>query len=147
MHCTDSRPWCFLQIKTYNQLLVVRNKYFCTAYRQVSRLKDHHVGHLPSFPVIYRLSLPDYGDEFVQDLHLFPFSPKPMLLCVFCIVLTPVAIYSIVQSITQFFFLSICGVFVLRKIPFVIPTLKITPPPTLSPACRNSCPPLHKDKP
>ena len=40
------------------------------------------------FPVTYRLLLPNYGDEFVQDFHLFPFSPKPML--IFRIVLTPV---------------------------------------------------------
>ncbi len=26
----------------------------------------------------YRPSLPNYGDEFVQDLHLFPFSPRPL---------------------------------------------------------------------
>ena len=50
---------------------------FCTVLRQVSRLKDHRIRHLPSFPVISRLLLPNYGDEFVQDLHLFPFSPEP----------------------------------------------------------------------
>ena len=60
-------------------LLVVWNNRFCTAIRQVSRLEDHCIGHLPSFPVIYRLQLPNYGDEFVQDLHLFPFSPKPAM--------------------------------------------------------------------
>ena len=74
----------FLQVQTYNQLLVAWNKCFCTTSRQVSRLKDHHIRHLPSFPVIYRLQLPNYGDEFVQDLHLFPFSPKPMLISTHC---------------------------------------------------------------
>ena len=51
---------------------------FCTALRQVSRLIDPCIRHLPSFPVIHRLLLPNYGDEFVQDLHLFPFSPEPI---------------------------------------------------------------------
>ena len=63
----------------YNQLLVAWNKCFCTALRQVSRLKDLCIRHLPGFPVISRLLLPNYGDEFVQDLHLFPFSPKPAM--------------------------------------------------------------------
>ncbi len=62
----------------------------CTTSRQVSRLKDRGLHQqqtiasaifpgkdLPLFPVISRLLLPNYGDEFVQDLHLFPFSPKP----------------------------------------------------------------------
>ncbi len=85
----------FCKFKTYNQLLVVWNKCFRTAFRQVSRLIDHHICRLPRkrypwFPVTYRLLLPNYGDEFVQDLHLFPFSPKPMLILVPRIVLTPV---------------------------------------------------------
>ena len=44
------------------------------------------------FPVIYRPQLPNYGDEFAQDLHLFPFSPEPIIL----IALTPD--YSIFNS-------------------------------------------------
>ena len=32
---------------------------------------------LPGCPVTYWPSLLNYGDEFVQDLHLFPFSPEP----------------------------------------------------------------------
>ena len=74
-------------IFAYNQLLVVWNicvaitatYSFCTAVRQVSRLKDHRIRHLPGFPVISRPLLPNYGDEFVQDLHLFPFSPEPII--------------------------------------------------------------------
>ena len=62
---------------TYNQLLVALKQCFCTAFRQVSRLEDHCIRHLPGLPVIYRLQLPNYGDEFVQDLHLLPFSPEP----------------------------------------------------------------------
>ena len=31
----------------------------------------------PGCPVTYWPSLLNYGDEFVQDLHLFPFSPEP----------------------------------------------------------------------
>lgn len=93
--CTQNKPakrtaqttvhGAFCKFKTYNQLLVVRNKCFCTAFRQVSRLKDHRIRHLPSFPVIYRPQLPNYGDEFAQDLHLFPFSSEQII----CIALTP----------------------------------------------------------
>ena len=58
---------------------MVWNDRLCTAFRQVSRLIDHRIRHLPGFPVIYRLLLLNYGDEFVQDLHLFPFSPEPII--------------------------------------------------------------------
>ncbi len=51
-------------------------KSLCTAFRQVSRLIDHCIGHLPGCPVIWRRQLLNYGDEFVQDLHLFPFSSE-----------------------------------------------------------------------
>lgn len=54
-------------------------KHYCfrTTQRQVSRLIYHCFGRLPGCPVTYRPSLLNYGDEFVQDLHLFPFSPEP----------------------------------------------------------------------
>ena len=54
-------------------------KHYCfrTTQRQVSRLIYHRFGRLPGCPVTYRPSLLNYGDEFVQDLHLFPFSPEP----------------------------------------------------------------------
>ena len=42
--------------------------------------------------MIYRPQFPNYGDEFAQDLHLFPFSPEPIIL----IALTPD--YSIFNS-------------------------------------------------
>ena len=50
---------------------------------QVSRLigsgsTSHRIRYLPGFPVICQRLLPNYGDEFVQDLHLFPFSPDTM---------------------------------------------------------------------
>ena len=67
-----------LQIKNVQPVTRGLKHRFCTAFRQVSRLKDLCIGHLPSFPVITRLLLPNYGDEFAQDLHLFPFSPKPV---------------------------------------------------------------------
>ena len=36
-------------------------------------------GRLPGFPVAYPASdSPEYSDEFVQDSHLFPFSPEHM---------------------------------------------------------------------
>ena len=52
-------------------------KHYCfrTTQRQVSRLIYHCFGRLPGCPVTYWPSLLNYGDEFVQDLHLFPFSP------------------------------------------------------------------------
>ena len=68
--------------------------------RQVSRLKDHRIHHLPSFPVISRLQLPNYGDEFVQDLHLFPFSPEPI---VSTILPTPSCTYSISLSVSYLY--------------------------------------------
>ena len=43
---------------------------------------------LPGCPVSFWHALPKYSDEFVQDSHLFPFSPDPMRLL--CIHLTPV---------------------------------------------------------
>ncbi len=49
---------------------------FILSIRQVSRLIVHRLRHLPGFPVIHSASLPNYGDEFVQDSHLFPYSPK-----------------------------------------------------------------------
>ena len=57
------------------------------AYR--SWFVNLRIGRLPGkgfplFPVTYWLLLPNYGDEFVQDLHLFPFSPKPMLISMHC---------------------------------------------------------------
>jgi len=54
-----------------------QSKRFRTTIRQVSRLIDHRICRLPGYPVAYWLQLPKYGDEFVQDSHLFPFSPEP----------------------------------------------------------------------
>ena len=50
---------------------------FCTALRQVSRLIDHRIHLSSQSPSDISASLPNYGDEFVQELHLFPFSPEP----------------------------------------------------------------------
>ena len=77
-------PALLLQTLTYNQLLVARNKSFCTTSRQVSRLKNHHSSHLPSFPVVYRLLLPYYCDEFVWDLHPFSLFTKTTLVFAHC---------------------------------------------------------------
>ena len=38
-------------------------------------LQIFYTEHLPGLPVVLRLLLTKYGDEFVQDSHLFPFSP------------------------------------------------------------------------
>ena len=47
-----------------------------TAQRQVSRLiVQMLLLHLPGLPVVSKHKLTKYGDEFVQDSHLFPFSP------------------------------------------------------------------------
>ena len=43
---------------TYNQLLVALKQMFL-------------------YSIQAGLQLPNYGDEFVQDLHLLPFSPEP----------------------------------------------------------------------
>ena len=58
----------------YNQLLVVWNK---SPYndRQVSWLIVHRSKPPSRFPSGLWLMLPKYSDEFVQDSHLFPFSP------------------------------------------------------------------------
>lgn len=62
---------------TYNQLLVARNCPF--PYNSQAGLLAYSSSHLPSsrFPSDISASLPKYSDEFVQDSHLFPFSPDP----------------------------------------------------------------------
>ena len=72
------RTW---KMFSYVQPVTRGLKHYCfrTTQRQVSRLIDHRIRHLPGFPVIYRFLLLNYGDEFVQDLHLFPFSPEPII--------------------------------------------------------------------
>ena len=75
--------------------------------------KDFQGSH-SLFPVIYRLLLPNYGDEFVQDFHLFPFSPKLMFLY---IVLTPECIifnllkYTILLIKVKHILLSVISIF------------------------------------
>ena len=49
---------------------------FLYCERQVSRLiAQTLVAFLPGLPVVQQPKLANYGDEFIQDLHLFPFSP------------------------------------------------------------------------
>jgi hypothetical protein len=64
--------------------------------RQVSRLIHLHLCRLPALPVAYWHKLRNYGDEFAQDLHLFPFSPKPTE-----VALTPSVSYSIRPILPQ----------------------------------------------
>ncbi len=54
-----------------------QGKFPAYSERQVSRLIHLHLCRLPALPVAYWHKLRNYGDEFAQDLHLFPFSPKP----------------------------------------------------------------------
>ena len=56
----------------------VKARAFRTTNRQVSWLID--LCALPSsrLPSEHWQALPKYSDEFVQDSHLFPFSPDPM---------------------------------------------------------------------
>ena len=51
----------------------------CTGPGQVSWLiHRREIRAFPAWrPVTYSLTLRNYSDEFVQDLHLFPFSPGP----------------------------------------------------------------------
>ena len=52
------------------------NSSFLYCERQVSRLiVQMLLLHLPGLPVASKHKLTKYGDEFVQDSHLFPFSP------------------------------------------------------------------------
>lgn len=52
------------------------NSSFLYCERQVSRLiVQMLLLHLPGLPVVSKHKLTKYGDEFVQDSHLFPFSP------------------------------------------------------------------------
>ena len=52
------------------------NSSFLYCERQVSRLiVQTLLLHLPGLPVDSKQKLTKYGDEFVQDSHLFPFSP------------------------------------------------------------------------
>ena len=61
----------------YNQLLVASSFRLCTLNQ--AGLPAYRSSHPPSsqFPSDILASLPNYGDEFVQDLHLFPFSSEP----------------------------------------------------------------------
>ena len=61
----------------YNQLLVASSVRLRTSNQ--AGLPAYRSSHPPSsqFPSDILASLPNYGDEFVQDLHLFPFSPEP----------------------------------------------------------------------
>ena len=65
--------------------------------RQVSRLIHLHLCRLPALPVAYWHKLRNYGDEFAQDFHLFPFSPKPTE-----VALTPSVSYSIRHILPQY---------------------------------------------
>ena len=59
---------------------ITRDLEFIFPYQTTGRFPDLPINicfYLPGLPVIYRLQLPNYGDEFVQDLHLLPFSPEP----------------------------------------------------------------------
>ena len=65
------------KIYSYNQLLVAWNYLF--PYNSQAGLLAYRSSHPPSsrFPSDISASLPKYSDEFVQDSHLFPFSPDP----------------------------------------------------------------------
>ena len=58
--------------------VLIRFKDQFLTFTNVPRLIYHCFGRLPGCPVTYWPSLLNYGDEFVQDLHLFPFSPEPI---------------------------------------------------------------------
>ena len=70
---------CRISLKSLSFVLpVTRGMNFPFLYceRQVSRLiAQTLVAFLPGLPVVQQPKLANYGDEFIQDLHLFPFSP------------------------------------------------------------------------
>ena len=74
-----------------------QGKFPANSERQVSRLIHLHLCRLPALPVAYWHKLRNYGDEFAQDLHLFPFSPNPT-----DVALTPSVSYSIRHILPQY---------------------------------------------
>ena len=62
-------------VHMYCQSLVTWNLWFPYNKRQFSRLIDQTLRPPSQLPSGHQPSLSKYGDEFVQDSHLLPFSP------------------------------------------------------------------------
>ena len=60
---------------SYGQFLVAWTLHSCTAKGRSPDWTLWRFDSLPGLPVVSKQKLTKYGDEFVQDSHLFPFSP------------------------------------------------------------------------